>query len=122
MIAFLLAQIGKIKAAVNTLSGEVAQNKAWTLIDGVDENQAKTIDSKYNEVFADCAFASGNHICFHVIRPSSGETRQDAGFYYTQTANGAGVVTFNALSSVLVLHPYFGGSQSTYSSIKVYAR
>ena len=100
----------------------IDQNKNWTLINDVQENTSKTIDSRYNEVLANCTLSSGNHICFHVIKPTSGEIREDKGYYFTNTANGSGVITYNASNVINILHPYQNGTQTTYSGIQVYAR
>ena len=115
-------QIDSVQDQIDELNSKIDQNKNWTLINDVQENTSKTIDSRYNEVFANCTLSSGNHICFHVIKPTSGEIREDKGYYFTNTANGSGVITYNASNVINILHPYQNGTQTTYSGIQVYAR
>lgn len=104
------------------LNSKVATNREWHLLTGFEENVTKYLGDDYIEAFVDCGFSAGQHICFYVIKPTSGEIRSDNGFYYTSSANGSGAVAITAGKNLTILHPYYAGAQTTYSSIKVYAR
>lgn len=93
---------------------------AWTKLN-VSENTATSISSAYKELFIDGEFTAGQHI--GLVVPITGyDVRVDSGFYYNGTTNGAGAAKITAARSLTVYHPYYGGSQTTYSSLSVYAR
>lgn len=100
------------------LNSNISTNHDWHEITGVQENVEFQIPTSYREVYIDCQFSAGQHICLHVI-PG---VRQDSGFYYNNNSNGAGGASLTGAYKLIIYHPYYGGSQTTYSSIKVWGR
>lgn len=90
----------------------------WTSVSGVTENTETQLPTEYNEVYVEATFSSGQKLCFYV---TAGQ-RQDSGFYYTASANAGGAVSFTGGKKLTIYHPYYGGAQTTYSSIKVWGR
>lgn len=107
--------ITKLADAVNALQS----GKDWTLINGVTVETAFQIPTNYNEIYVEGAFSSGQRICLHLIPKG---VRQDSGFYYTSTVNGSGGASFGTDKKLTVYQPYFAGTATNYSSLKVWAR
>lgn len=103
---------------INSLNSNINTNHNWHQITGVQENVEIQIPTSYREVYIDCQFSAGQHICFHLV-PG---VRQDSGFYYNSNACAGGAASLTAANKLTIFHPYYGGSSTTFSSITAWGR
>ena len=95
---------------------------AWETVTLQNNQTEQSVNSKYTEIFIEGTFSAGQKLLFHgPLGTNAQSIRQDTGFYYSASACGSGVVMFYA-HSVQIYKPYYGGSETTFSSIKAWAR
>ena len=93
----------------------------WETITGITYDTPINLSS-YKSIVLDCTFAAGQHLFFTLIRPSSGTFRQDLGFYYSPTKNGAGACWWTALGTFTLTKPRYAESETTFASYVAYGR
>ena len=95
----------------------------WTKLTGVAENTAYAVPSQYTEIIAECSFSSGQRIMFDMCKPTDKSLRQDSGFYYNSATNAGGAMSWDVSNNKITIYsPLFGGTQTSFSDINVYAR
>lgn len=97
-------------------------DSTWKALTGLTIDTDYTVPSQYKEVYFEGVFSSGQVIGIHIPLPPTGSIRHDSGFYYNATSNGAGAAYLNAARTFHAYKPYFGGSQTNYTSINLFAR
>ena len=100
------------------LNSNINTYRDWKEITGIQENVETQIATSYREIYIEGTFSSGQRICFLVI-PGA---RQDSGFYYNSNACGSGAVSLTGSYKLTIFHPYYGGSSTTFSSIRIWGR
>lgn len=94
----------------------------WQRVTGIQENVSFQLSSWVTEVLVRAKFSSGQWLGLYTTHTTSSINRVDSGFYYTSVVNGAGAMSFSVDRKVLVYHPYFAGSQTTFEEIQLFVR